>query len=387
MSTAGRAKNFITAAEGIPKAPGDPMRTKKSMNTASEAIRKLLLAHFQGDDAAFRSAALEFVEKERRLNHHTLVNDLERILSEANGVSGSRKNILTPLGNGSGNLPRDKERNAALIELSDPRRELDDMVLSTPVRQALSRIVLERRRADALGSYGIRPSGKVLFCGPPGCGKSIAAEALARELYLPLATVRFDAVVSSYLGETAANLRKVFEFGRARPLVLLFDEFDAIGKERTAMDEHGELKRVVNSFLQLLDGFRADTLTIAATNHQGLLDPALWRRFDEIVVFPRPTHEEIKQLLSRHFRQLTIEPSVPLDVIARELDGFSHADVERVATDALKQTILDGQPSVKSDTLSAAVTRQRDRLAVTDSPSDSAPAPGTKSRARRKKSG
>ncbi len=357
------------------------------MNTASEAIRKLLLAHFQGDEAAFRSTAREFVEKERTLNHHTLANDLERILSEANGQPGSRKSLLTPLVNGSGNLPRDKERNAVLVELSEPRRELDDLVLAAPVREAINRIVLERRQADLLGSHGFRPTGKVLFCGPPGCGKSVAAEALARELYLPLATVRFDAVVSSYLGETAANLRKVFEFGRSRPLVLLFDEFDAIGKHRTAADEHGELKRVVNSFLQLLDGFHAETLTVAATNHQGLLDPALWRRFDEIVVFLHPTREEIKQLLCRHFRQITVERPVVLDDIVRSLEGFSYADVERVAIDTLKQTILNGQDSVKSDTLEASVARQRERLAVTNTDTDPAPTPAARPKGRRKKSG
>jgi SpoVK/Ycf46/Vps4 family AAA+-type ATPase len=357
------------------------------MNTASEAIRKLLIAHFQGDETAFRAAAAEFVEMERRLNHHALANDLERLVSEANGLPGSRKQVLTQLANGSGNLPRDKERNAVLVELSDPRREIDDLVFSASVRETLGRIILERRRAELLGSHGFRPSSKVLFCGPPGCGKSVAAEALAHELYLPLATVRFDAVVSSYLGETAANLRKVFEFGRARPLVLLFDEFDAIGKERTASDEHGELKRVVNSFLQLLDGFHSETLTIAATNHQGLLDPALWRRFDEIVVFPRPSHDEIKQLLCRHFRQLTLDLPAMLDDVARSLEGFSHADVERVALDTLKQTILDGRDSVRSDTINAAVARQLERLAVTNPSPDSTQTPSAKLRGRRKKSG
>ena len=163
--------------------------------------------------------------------------------------------------------------------------------------------------------------------------------------------MRFDAVISSYLGETAANLRKVFEFGRSRPMVLLFDEFDAIGKHRTAADEHGELKQVVNSFLQLLDGFHSDTLAIAATNHQGLLDPALWRRFDEIVVFPKPTLEEIKQLLVRSFRQVPFDQAGTLDEIGPLLEGFSHADVEHVALDTTKQTILDGRRRVELDTL------------------------------------
>ncbi len=170
----------------------------------------------------------------------------------------------------------------------EPARRLTDLVLDEATRKTLERIVDENRKADLLKTYGSRPANRILFCGPPGCGKTVSAEAIAAELYLPLALVRFDAVVSSYLGETAANLRKVFDFARSRPMVVLFDEFDAIGKDRASLEEHGEIKRVVNSFLQILDGFRSDTVAIAATNHQGLLDPALWRRFDEIVFFDMP---------------------------------------------------------------------------------------------------
>jgi AAA+ superfamily predicted ATPase len=169
-------------------------------------------------------------------------------------------------------------------------------------------------------------------------------------------------------------------------MVLLFDEFDAIGKERTALDEHGELKRVVSSFLQLLDGFHAETLTVAATNHQGLLDPALWRRFDEIVLFSPPSREEIRELLARHFRQLPLEHTVGLEQLAVSLDGASHAAVERVALDALKETILEGRDRVGADVIAAAVARQRERQAVSDAATgDDAPAPA-KTRQRRKKS-
>lgn len=355
------------------------------MSTSSEAIRKLLVAHFKGDDAAFRAAAWEFVEKERSLNHHVLVKELERILASVNGAADQRHEVLSTLGALNGNLPRDKERNALLIELCEPRRELQDLVLCPPVRQTLERIILERRKEELLGAHGVRPISKVLFCGPPGCGKTVAAEALARELYLPLATVRFDAVVSSYLGETAANLRKVFDFARSRPLVLFFDEFDAIGKHRTASDEHGELKRVVNSFLQMLDSFRSETLTLAATNHQGLLDSALWRRFDEIVMFPKPITEEIEKLLCRQFRQITASQSLSLGDAARSLEGFSHADVERVAQDTIKQTLLHEKGRVEPDVLSAAVARQRERLAITDSSTGTAESTPNRPRKRRKK--
>jgi SpoVK/Ycf46/Vps4 family AAA+-type ATPase len=336
------------------------------MSGAQDIIRKLLQAHFEGDEESVRALAWEVVERERRLNHHTLASDIERLLTEANGAATPRQEILSVLKQTNGNLPRDKERNAPLIELSQPKRTMDDLVLAPDLRASLDRIVQERRKSDVLRSHGVRPVGKLLFCGPPGCGKSAVAEALANDLFLPLATVRFDAVVSSYLGETAANLRKVFDFARSRPVVLLFDEFDAIGKHRTAADEHGELKRVVNSFLQLLDSFHAETLTIAATNHQGLLDSALWRRFDDILFFRLPTQGEIEVLLCRHFGQMSISRLVRLGAVARSLVSFAHADVERVTQDAIKQTLLLDRTEVEAEILHAAVDREAARRAITE---------------------
>ena len=312
-----------------------------TMPKPSEIIQKLLLAHFRGDEAEFRAAGWEIAKHERQLNHTILANELERILTDANGSPQQAKTFFAKLSSSNGNLPKDKDKDANLVELSESRRELDDLVLSPQLRTSIDRVIRERRSSELLQSHGVKPIRKLLFCGPPGCGKTAAAEALANALYLPLATVRFDAVVSSYLGETAGNLRKVFDYARLRPVLLFFDEFDAIGKHRSAIDEHGELKRVVNSFLQLLDGFHSETLTLAATNHQGLLDPALWRRFDDILLFTKPTVEEIYELLCNQFRQISVTDGVQIRSIARALEGFSHADVERVAQEAIKDTILD----------------------------------------------
>ncbi|HQX51188.1 MAG TPA: ATP-binding protein, partial [Planctomycetaceae bacterium] len=228
----------------------------------SEAIQKLLIAHLHGDEEAFQSAAWDIVGEERRLNHSVFANELERILRTAKGVPVS-KSFFAALSANNGNMPKDKDKNANLIELTQSDVEIEDLVLSPALRQSFDRIIQERRGSELLRTHGLQPASKLLFCGPPGCGKTMAASALANALYLPLATVRFDAVVSSFLGETAANLRKVFDYARVRPVLLFFDEFDAIGKERTAIDEHGELKRVVNSFLQMLDSFRSETLTVA----------------------------------------------------------------------------------------------------------------------------
>lgn len=337
------------------------------MSSNGDLVRRLMLAHRHRDDAAWRMAAQALVTAERRKNHHILANELESILEQEDMATPfpQTKKSLAQLGASPSEVPRDTERGVPLLEISEARRTLEDLVLTAPVRGALARILEENRAADLLGSYGLQSARKILFCGPPGCGKTVAAEVVAQGLYLPLVLVRFDAVVSSYLGETAANLRKVFDFARTRPMVMLFDEFDAIGKSRTAEEEHGELKRVVNSFLQMLDGFRGNALMLAATNHQGLLDSALWRRFDEIVYFDRPDAQAITTLLTRHLRQIGVSPQLSLKTEAAALVGLAHADIERLALDAVKQTILADRTIVEPDVFAVAVARQQERRALT----------------------
>jgi SpoVK/Ycf46/Vps4 family AAA+-type ATPase len=335
------------------------------MSSSSESVRKMLAAHVSGDEGAFREAAREYIEEERRKRHHVYARDLESLLSDGEGRRNGTDG-LTALGSSNGSLPKDRDQGLVLVEVREARRDLDSLVLTPSIREVLDRVVTEYRRSDVLRTYGLRPISKILFCGPPGCGKTVAAEAVAQALYLPLVLVRFDAVISSYLGETAANLRKVFDFARSRPMVLLFDEFDAVGKERAAEEEHGELKRVVTSLLQMMDSFRGDALTIAASNHQGLLDSALWRRFDEILFFDRPDVKAIEDLLARNLRQIGVAPSIRFSTVARSLVGMTHADVERVALDAAKQTVLSGRDCVEPDVLKYAINRQRERAKVTE---------------------
>lgn len=340
--------------------------------TTGELIRALLAAFVDQDDAAFRVAAEQLIDEERRKKHRVLANDLERLLS--NGSHQPRQ--LMHLDEGPAILPGapvDKERGMPLVRVSSPSRRLEDLVLSDDLRGSLSRVIEENQNADVLKSYGLLPVKKLLFCGPPGCGKTVAAEALADVLRLPLVLVRFDAVVSSYLGETAANLSKVMDYARRSPAVYLFDEFDAIGKKRDAVEEHGELKRVVNSFLQMLDGFHGESLLVAATNHQGLLDPALWRRFDDIAFFGMPTEEQAVVTLTGALKQIGIERNVNLRQYGTLLDAFSFADIEHVAIDAAKRTILAGQSHVSNETLAASIEAQRSRTTVSKVASDEAP--------------
>ncbi|MCL6559282.1 MAG: ATP-binding protein, partial [Firmicutes bacterium] len=300
-----------------------------------ELLRKLFLSHQRGNEEEFRAAALEVIAEEEKKSNHRLAKDLLRILE--NGGSSVSGQPFSP-GN-IGLLPKDRERQTLLVDVRQPNRYLPDILLNKGNKAVIERVLQEYRHAELLRVHGLRPSTKLLFCGPPGCGKTLCSEIIAGELGLPLLYIRFDAVVSSYLGETAANLRKVFDYAANGRWVVLFDEFDAIGKARDDMTEHGELKRVVNSFLQLLDNFNSPSVLIAATNHEQLLDPALWRRFDEIVMFPRPSVHEIRSLLAMKLKNFP-HSGLDLKTAASKLKGLSHADVERICFDAIKAAIL-----------------------------------------------
>jgi SpoVK/Ycf46/Vps4 family AAA+-type ATPase len=325
----------------------------------------MVLAFTKGDAAAFRRAAEDFVTEEKRKKHHILAKEIERILNNNSRTDAIIKKEFTELGGYSSELPRDKERGIILVEVIEPRKDFDDLILSEEVYNILLGVITENRYGDLLRTYGLKPANRILFCGPPGCGKTVTTEVVATTLRLPMVLVRFDAVVSSYLGETAANLRKVFDFAYTRPMVLLFDEFDAIGKHRSAEDEHGELKRVVNSFLQMLDNFRGDAIIVAATNHQGLLDPALWRRFDDILFFNKPSWKEIYRVFIANFRQIGISPNIDLEPIAKKLIGASHADIERIAIDAIKSTVLEQDDRINEHVLEVAIERYFSRARIT----------------------
>jgi len=323
-----------------------------------ELIRKLFLRQQRGRDEEFRAVALEIIAEEDKKKNHHLAKDLMRILE--NGAPNLSNHATSPRSEMS--PPKDRERQTLLVDVREPERRVEDILLRDDNKGVIERILQEYRRAELLRVHGLKPATKLLFCGPPGCGKTLCSEIVASELGLPLLYTRFDAIVSSYLGETSANLRKVFDYAASNRWVVLFDEFDAIGKARDDLTEHGELKRVVNSFLQLLDNFSAPSILIAATNHERLLDPALWRRFDEIVMFPRPSVNEIRALLTMKLKNFPHD----LDVksAASQFKDMSHSDVERVCFDAIKAAILQDSPCVDQDIFNKAFHRQKTRSAI-----------------------
>ncbi|MFO7567246.1 MAG: ATP-binding protein [Enhygromyxa sp.] len=322
-------------------------------------LRQLVRAGARSGDAEFVRAAEQVIEEERAKRHHLLANDLERILyGEVHAARARPSQDFV--------IPQDQDRGLPLLDVLEPLRGVDDIVLTERNERILNVIIEEHARADVLGSWGLRPIGRVLLCGPPGCGKTLASEVLATELGLPLAIVRFDAVVSSLLGETAANLRKVLDFLTTERVVALFDEFDAIGKTRDDASEHGELRRVVNAFLQMLDGYRGRSLILAATNHEGSLDVALLRRFDEVMRFGRPDVPALRQLLDTKLRSVRRNFAFTDDEISSRFLGMSHADVERVLIRAIKSTVLAGAEKLQLPAIDAALERESERRALFD---------------------
>lgn len=318
-------------------------------------LRQLIKTGIEGDADAFREASRRVIEQERQKQHHLLANDLERILygtTSFNGRSTSTARL---------SAPTDRERNLPLLSIREPVRRMEDVVLSDDTRSTLEELLQEHHHTERLASYGLRAADRLLFYGPPGCGKTLTSEVIASELGMPLAIVRIDAVVSSYLGETASNLRKVFEFAATHSVVLLFDEFDALAKERADESEHGELRRVVNAVVQMMDEYAGNSVLIAATNHESILDSAIWRRFEEILHFERPNLEQLRRLLSLKLRGVRreFEPDDP--TVANLFRGMSHADVERVLRRAIKAMILAGQEFLSIRLLKEALRRERPR--------------------------
>jgi SpoVK/Ycf46/Vps4 family AAA+-type ATPase len=318
-------------------------------------LRQLIKSGIEGNLDAFRSASEEVIKEERQKQHHLLANDLERLLyGRPREFSRSfSRTIETPV---------DRERNLELLDLREPVRRLDDAVLSDETRSTLDEVLQEHHNHERLASYGLRAADRLLFYGPPGCGKTLTAEVIASELGLPLAIVRVDAVVSSYLGETAANLRKVFDFAATNAAVVLFDEFDALAKERADEAEHGELRRVVNAVLQMMDAYMGRSVLIAATNHEAILDFAVWRRFEEVLLFEPPNLEQLRRLLALKLRGVRREFEVDEPAVTAHFKGMTHADVERVLRRAVKDMVLGGQEFLTLRHMETAARREKPRL-------------------------
>ena len=324
----------------------------------ADLLKKLFIGYQRRDENSFRQAAADLIDEERRKQHTVLANELEKILQNGNGDHSAVKTMI-PLQA----APMDSEKKMALLEMRQPHRAMDELVVDETVRGLVDRIVREFRDWDVLEANGLLPIRRVVFCGPSGCGKTAMAEAISAELAIPMLYVRFDAVVSSLLGETAANLRKVFEYAQRGRWILFFDEFDAIGRSRDDTTEHGEIKRVLNSFLQIIDNFQGRSLLIAATNFEQVLDPAIWRRFDEMVRFERPGANHLKTLIRKRLACHQFSDT-QVDHLSARVAGTSYADAERVCLDIRKESVLRGDRKIQDKEIDQALSRHDYRQSI-----------------------
>lgn len=321
----------------------------------SDLVKALMRSHQQGDDAGFRSAAEELIKDERRKRHDLVADQLEAILSD----SPSRRRPLQV----SSLRPLPKTRDDLdLITLEEPRFSFQELVLPGEVTAVLESVVEEFRQRSALRAHGVEPRSSLLLVGPPGCGKSASADAIAGHLGMPVARVQLATIVSSYLGETARHLDQVFSFLDVGSWVLVFDELDMLGRERSDRADHGELRRVVAAMLQVVEQHRGDSLFVATSNHPTLLDSAVWRRFDEIIEIPPPGAEARAEILDLKLR--SVRHDVDLESASKRMDGFSAAEVELVALDAIRLMVRQMDKQATNDHVRYGIDRGESRRQI-----------------------
>ncbi|MEO9337162.1 ATP-binding protein [Mesorhizobium sp. SB112] len=322
--------------------PARPVKKKKRM-ARSDLLVALVKAGATGDRHLARTSAEALIADEKAKQHNVLADRLSAALrTNLNGSHSTPHASPEPVSRG----PSTRDLFVDRV----PQRRLADLLLPAVTREACEELIEEQRRADVLRSHGLEPRHRILLAGPPGNGKTSLAEAIAEALSVPLLTVRYEAVIGSFLGETAGRLRRVFDFARTTPSVLFFDEFDVVGKERGDIHETGEIKRVVSSLLLQMDDLPSWTIIAAATNHAELLDRAAWRRFQLRLDLPAPGERQIANFISGYFhtRPLPGDLGRSPDQLARALRGSSLAEVEDFCTNILRRFVLslgEGRPS------------------------------------------
>lgn len=321
----------------------------------ADTMRRIVRAIAEGAHEDLVRLAHKLVESQRKTGHPHLADELRAILAEPRSPNAAANARPTSRQHSLNELPQSRRFGDQLATLV-PRDQLEHhMVLPPEIEQRFNRIECEYAARERLGVYGLRPRRTVLLYGPPGCGKSLGAKRLAWNTGLPLMKVRFDALISSYFGESAANLRSVFNAAKERACVLLFDECDFIARSRTNTKDVGEASRIVNSLLQLMEEYDAPGLLVATTNIESSLDDALFRRFDDVFLVPPPGPQEIERLLRGSLSGVEVDPHVKWALLATKLEGASAASVVKAAQDAAKATVLGGQRVVRESTLRAAI--------------------------------
>lgn len=302
----------------------------------AEQIKSLIRNHFNDQSEQFFTTALQVAAHEAKSGHSSFAHEIRGLVDKAKSRSGRIIPFKPDLSN--------------LILLTEPKERLSILVVSEMMKGRIERILREFKHKAKLEQHGLSHRRKILLAGPPGTGKTLTASVLAGELKLPLYTIQMDKLVTKFMGETSAKLRQVFDFIQEQRGVFLFDEFDAIGGERSRDNDVGEMRRVLNSFLQFIEKDTSDSLIVAATNNPGILDQALFRRFDDILHYYQPDKDEIEQLVENRlgsFRPKTLQFKSIVDAAF----SLSHAEITQACDDAIKDTIMTDKNAITSKLL------------------------------------
>lgn len=304
-------------------------------------MKRLFRVIQTGTGSEIHTLCRRIVEEERKQGHTKVANQLEQILAEKPAPS-----TLPHVSENLRRLPTSRRDSAPLVQEIPVEKLRHQMVLPETVERRFKRVEKEFAARTRLAKHGLKPRHRILLYGPPGCGKSLSAERLAWNTGLPLFKVRFDTLLSSYFGETMANLRKVFDAAQASPCALFLDECDTLARSRTERNDVGEVTRITNALLELLEDYKGDGLVIAATNLDSSLDSALFRRFDEVLKVPLPGIDEIYRLLETTLSPMETDAKLNWRDMAQAMDGMSGSEVVHVAQSAAKHCVLEGRQRV-----------------------------------------
>lgn len=311
----------------------------------ADYIISLIKSHYNNEPQRFTTIALQIAAHEAKLGHNIVANEIKTIIDRSKEIKNRTKAF-----------PPDLQ---GLILETIPVVNISDMITSNDIKSKINRIILEFVQREKLRKYDLENRRKILLSGPPGTGKTLTASILAHELNLPLYTILMDKMVTKFMGETSAKFRQVFELIEHKRGVYLFDEFDAIGGERSRDNDVGEMRRVLNSFLQFIERDNSDSIIIAITNNKQLLDQALFRRFDDVILYNLPSLEEkeelLKNRLAKFAKQIKFKDLLP------NINGLSHAEISLACIDAIKETILNDKQLMNNELILRTI---RDRNAA-----------------------
>lgn len=319
----------------------------------SDQVKALVRSHADGDEQRFYSVALQVAARAAKNGQTKVAQEIRDLVDEAKaeGVRLGRQLRPVPVAQPRGEL-------SGLLAVSYPDAQLADLALDPHVKDRLDRFLLEQRQADQLRGHGYRPQRSLLLIGPPGTGKTMTARVLAGELRMALFVIRLETLITKFMGETAAKLRLIFDAVEETRGVYFFDEVDALAGDRASSNDVGEIRRVLNSFLQFLDQTDSPSIVIAATNHPQLLDRALFRRFDTVVDYPLPTPALAREIIERRLNKLNSKRVEWAKVEAASL-GLSHGELTLAVEQAAKNAILAGRTSVTTSMLVDALGERR----------------------------